>query len=81
MLGVNSGTFPLACHLSLVYDAFGVTGYSLPRDQIGYWAVKIVRGVPEAIPVIGNVPGYPQRFNSLSPFSSFIIYSLQELNR
>jgi quinol-cytochrome oxidoreductase complex cytochrome b subunit len=30
---------------------FGVTGYSLPRDQIGYWAVKIVTGVPEAIPV------------------------------
>ncbi|KAK8980570.1 hypothetical protein V6N11_063170 [Hibiscus sabdariffa] len=29
-------------------------GYSLPRDQIGYWAVKIVTGVPEAIPVIGE---------------------------
>ncbi|PPR80325.1 hypothetical protein GOBAR_AA40388 [Gossypium barbadense] len=28
---------------------FGVTGYSLPRDQIGYWAVKIVTGIPEAI--------------------------------
>ncbi|PPD88054.1 hypothetical protein GOBAR_DD14995 [Gossypium barbadense] len=24
--------------------------YSLPRYQIGYWAVKIVTGVPEAIP-------------------------------
>lgn len=32
----------------------GVTGYSLPWDQIGYWAVKIVTGVPEAIPVIGS---------------------------
>nr|AXX76472.1 cytochrome b6 [Dipteris conjugata] len=32
----------------------GVTGYSLPRDQIGYWAVKIVTGVPEAIPLIGS---------------------------
>lgn len=32
----------------------GVTGYSLPRDQIGYWAVKIVTGVPEAIPSIGS---------------------------
>ncbi|KAK8336425.1 hypothetical protein V6Z12_A09G120200 [Gossypium hirsutum] len=31
-----------------------VLGYSLPRDQIGYWAVKIVTGVPEAIPVIGS---------------------------
>ncbi|XP_038901241.1 cytochrome b6-like [Benincasa hispida] len=34
--------------------SFGVTGYSLPRDQIGYWAVKIVTGAPEAIPVIGS---------------------------
>ncbi|KAK8369497.1 hypothetical protein V6Z12_A01G115200, partial [Gossypium hirsutum] len=32
--------------------SFGVTGYSLPRDQIGYWAVKIVTGILEAIPVI-----------------------------
>jgi hypothetical protein len=30
--------------------SFGVTGYSLPWDQIGYWAVKIVTGVPDAIP-------------------------------
>jgi cytochrome b6 len=29
------------------------TGYSLPWDQVGYWAVKIVTGVPDAIPVIG----------------------------
>ena len=34
--------------------SFGVTGYSLPWDQIGYWAVKIVTGVPDAIPVIGG---------------------------
>lgn len=27
---------------------FGVTGYSLPPDQIGYWAVKMVTGVTEA---------------------------------
>jgi cytochrome b6 len=33
--------------------SFGVTGYSLPWDQVGYWAVKIVTGVPEAIPVFG----------------------------
>jgi cytochrome b6 len=25
----------------------------LPWDQTGYWAVKIVSGVPEAIPVVG----------------------------
>jgi cytochrome b6 len=33
--------------------SFGVTGYSLPWDQVGYWAVKIVTGVPDAIPVLG----------------------------
>jgi cytochrome b6 len=33
--------------------SFGVTGYSLPWDQIGYWAVKIVTGVPDAIPGVG----------------------------
>jgi cytochrome b6 len=33
--------------------SFGVTGYSLPWDQVGYWAVKIVTGVPDAIPIIG----------------------------
>jgi cytochrome b6 len=33
--------------------SFGVTGYSLPWDQVGYWAVKIVTGVPDAIPLIG----------------------------
>nr|AYC65754.1 cytochrome b6 [Udotea sp. TZ0819] len=34
--------------------SFGVTGYSLPWDQIGYWAVKIVTGVPDALPFIGG---------------------------
>ena len=34
---------------------FGVTGYSLPWDQVGYWACKIVTGVPEAIPVVGTL--------------------------
>lgn len=26
----------------------------LPWDQVGYWAVKIVTGVPDAIPFVGN---------------------------
>ena len=39
--------------LGVLTVSFGVTGYSLPWDQIGYWAVKIVTGVPDAIPVIG----------------------------
>ena len=29
--------------------SFGVTGYSLPWDQVGYWACKIVTSVPEAL--------------------------------
>jgi cytochrome b6 len=39
--------------LAVLTVSFGVTGYSLPWDQIGYWAVKIVSGVSEAIPVVG----------------------------
>ena len=35
--------------------SFGVTGYSLPWDQVGYWACKIVTGVPDAIPVVGGL--------------------------
>ena len=40
--------------MAVITVAFGVTGYSLPWDQVGYWAVKIVSGVPAAIPVIGD---------------------------
>ena len=29
--------------------SFGVTGYSLPWDQLGYWASRIVTSVPEAL--------------------------------
>jgi len=41
--------------LASVTVSFGVTGYSLPWDQVGYWACKIVTGVPDAIPVIGGL--------------------------
>ena len=40
--------------MAVITVAFGVTGYSLPWDQIGYWACKIVTGVPDAIPVVGS---------------------------
>ena len=40
--------------MAVITVAFGVTGYSLSWDQVGYWAVKIVSGVPAAIPVIGD---------------------------
>ncbi|MCP9778755.1 MULTISPECIES: cytochrome b6 [unclassified Cyanobium] len=40
--------------MAVITVSFGVTGYSLPWDQLGYWAVKIVSGVPAAVPVIGD---------------------------
>jgi len=41
--------------LASVTVSFGVTGYSLPWDQVGYWACKIVTGVPDAIPLVGDL--------------------------
>ncbi|HBQ96977.1 MULTISPECIES: cytochrome b6 [Roseofilum] len=41
--------------LAVITVTFGVTGYSLPWDQVGYWAVKIVSGVPAAVPVVGDL--------------------------
>ena len=45
--------------LALTTVSFGVTGYSLPWDTVGYWACKIVTSVPEAldnlIPGIGKI--------------------------
>ena len=35
--------------------SFGVTGYSLPWDQVGYRACNIVTGVPDAIPFVGGL--------------------------
>ncbi|XBI24189.1 hypothetical protein VPH35_049312 [Triticum aestivum] len=45
-------TWVIGVVLAVLTASFGVTGYSLPWDQIGYCAVKIVTGVPHAIPVI-----------------------------
>ena len=33
--------------LAVCTVSFGVTGYSLPYDQVGYWALRIVSGVPD----------------------------------
>ena len=45
--------------LALTTLSFGVSGYSLPWDQVGYWACKILTSVPEAldnlIPGIGKI--------------------------
>ena len=41
--------------LSICTVSFGVTGYSLPFDQVGYWAIRIVTGVPDSFPLLGPV--------------------------
>ena len=41
--------------LAVCAVSFGVTGYSLPYDQVGYWALRIVSGVPDCIPGIGSL--------------------------
>jgi cytochrome b6 len=45
--------------LAILTLSFGVTGYSLPWDQTGYWACKIFTSVPEAfdsvIQGLGNI--------------------------
>ena len=48
---VNLGWFIKSIHLSFIFQgvSFGVTGYSLPWDTVGYWACKIVTSVPEAL--------------------------------
>lgn len=41
--------------LSVLTVSFGVTGYTLPWDQVGFWAAKIVTQVPGAVPVVGDL--------------------------
>ena len=46
--------------LSVLTVSFGLTGYSLPWDQIGYWACKIVTATPQAIDDL--LPGWGSLF-------------------
>lgn len=45
--------------LACITVSFGTTGYSLPWDQVAYWACKIVTAIPEAldnlIPGLGSI--------------------------
>jgi len=45
--------------LAITTVSFGVTGYSLPWDQVGYWACKIVTSLAEAlddlVPGVGKI--------------------------
>jgi cytochrome b6 len=38
--------------LSVIVLSFGVTGYSLPWDQVGFWASKILTSTPAALDVV-----------------------------
>nr|AVY51803.1 cytochrome b6 [Pyrocystis lunula] len=67
--------------LSIAVVSFGVTGYSLPWDKIGYWASKIVTAVPQAfdelIPGIGSlVVGLLRGGPSVSQFTLTRFYSI-----
>ena len=46
-------TWVIGVILDVLIVSFDVTRYSLPWDQIGYWAVKYVTGIPEDSPIIG----------------------------
>merc|ERR1719161_3093528 len=41
--------------LAILTISFGVTGYSLPWDQVAFWACKIVTATPEAVDEL--IPG------------------------
>ena len=72
--------------LSFTALSFGVTGYSLPWDQIAYWACKIVTAVPESLddilPKLGTTMVSTLRGNAslgsstLSRFYSFHTFLL-----
>ncbi|KAL9270435.1 Cytochrome b6-like protein [Drosera capensis] len=51
------GEFGSGVVLAILTASFGVTGYSLSWDQDGYWVVKIITSIPEALPGIGLALG------------------------
>ena len=42
-------TWTSGAFLALFALAFGVSGYSLPWDQVGFWALQIVSALPETV--------------------------------
>jgi cytochrome b6 len=53
-MGGFKKTHELTWVIGVIFNNFfGVIGYSLLWDQIGYWAVKIITSVLEPIPIIG----------------------------
>lgn len=76
--------------LAVTSISFGVSGYSLPWDQVGYWASKIVTAVPEAlenlIPGIGKISvflfrgGFSVNQSTLTRFYSIHTFLLPLVN-
>jgi len=67
--------------LAVIVISFGVTGYSLPWDRIGFWACKIVTAVPEAldslVPGIGStVVSILRGGSSVSQYTLTRLYSI-----
>jgi cytochrome b6 len=67
--------------LAVVTVSFSVTGYSLPWDQVGYWACKIVTSTPEALdsllPGLGTIIVIGLRGGpSVSQYSLTRLYSI-----
>ena len=67
--------------LSVCTVSFGVTGY--PFDQVSYWAIRIVTGVPDSFPLVGplispfcvvvHLTGRSSSLPRCGPFSGFIL--------
>lgn len=51
----REATWTTGTSLTATTISFGVTGYSLPWDQIGFWACKIVTATPEVVDTL--MPG------------------------
>ena len=51
----REATWTTGTSLTATTISFGVTGYSLPLDQIGFWACKIVTATPEVVDTL--MPG------------------------
>jgi cytochrome b6 len=55
--------------LAVCTVSFGVTGYSLPYDQVGYWALRIVSG---RSPVMWKIYRTPVQLNAGRAYSTLV---------
>lgn len=55
--------------MALVTVSFGITGYTLPWDQVAYWACKIVTATPQALDDLA--------FTSQTHFGSILVSTIR----